>query len=164
MRNVRQTVNSFKRRYTNVLTRPYIGDDDFNRVVELARLWEGAGGTKHKRLLDTYYFKSVVRNHKALGLENLLVEVEKELVAMTCFGLLPTGQAWSFTVKFNGEYRGISDYLMIVEARRIHELNPTAELINIGIDFGNKGLAMAKEKFRPVQSCERWALFSAGLG
>lgn len=158
MSTVRHKVNRFKRDHPNARLRPYEARD-FDRILELGRRWEQTSGSKHKRILDRFYFKGALRYHQELGLEVLVVESGAEMIGMTCGGLLPTGQAWGFITKFDGRCDGIADYLVVEMAKRIHEISPDAELINLGTDFGSEGLARAKEKFRPVLRNARWALF-----
>jgi hypothetical protein len=156
---IRYKVNKFTRDNPSVNLRNY-QDDDFDKVVSLGRQWKETSGTKHRRILDSFYFKATIKNHRALGLENLIVEVDNKIVGVTTGGALPNGQAWGYLTKFDKNYDGISEYLVVSMAKRINELDPKIELINIGTDFGNKQLAMAKEKFRPVNRYQRYALLS----
>jgi uncharacterized protein len=156
---IRYKLNKLQREYPGVKLRNYMADD-FADVVELGRQWKKTSGSKHRRLLDSFYFKPTVKYHKSLGLENLVVEVDGKIIGMTTGGILPTGQAWGFLTKFDNSYEGISEYMVVAMAKRINELDPSVEFINVGTDFGNEQLAMAKEKFRPAHAYQRYALNS----
>jgi hypothetical protein len=156
---IRYKLNKFQRDNPEARLRNYMGDD-FDAVVDLGRIWSETSGSKHRRMLDSFYFKATLKNHQALGLENLVVEINGRIIGLTTGGILPTGQAWGYLTKFDNRYEGISEYMVVAMAKRIHELNPSVELINVGTDFGNEQLAMAKEKFRPVKAYHRFALNS----
>ncbi|MEJ2692299.1 MAG: phosphatidylglycerol lysyltransferase domain-containing protein [Candidatus Thiodiazotropha sp.] len=154
---VRYKLNSFHRNYPTAKLRMY-QPDDLEDVIRLKQLWNKSAGTKHRRIQDSFYFNATIKHHEALGLENLVVELDGRIIGMTTGGVLPTGEAWGYIMKYDNSFIGLSEYLVIAMAQRIHEIEPKAELINIGTDFGNRQLAMAKEKFRPVKAYRRFAL------
>jgi hypothetical protein len=156
---IRYKLNKFQREHPGAKIRNY-AEDDFDAVVALGRQWKETAGSKHRRLLDSFYFKPTVKHHEALGLENLVVEVDGKIIGMTTGGILPNGQAWGYLTKFDNSYEGISETMVVAMAKRINELDSAVELINVGTDFGNEQLAMAKEKFRPVYAYQRYALNS----
>jgi hypothetical protein len=154
---IRYKLNRFRRNYPNVKLRIY-QPSDLENVIKLAQLWQRSAGAKHRRIQDGFYFKATVKHYAALGLENLVVELDGRIIGMTTGGVLPTGEAWGYIMKYDNSFVGLSEYLVIAMAQRIREIEPKAELINIGTDFGNQRLAMAKEKFRPVRAYQRFAL------
>jgi hypothetical protein len=154
---IRYKVNKFTRDNPSAILRNY-HTDDFDKVVSLGRQWKETSGTKHRRILDSFYFKATIKNHQALGLENLVIEVENKIIGVTTGGILPNGQAWGYLTKFDRSFDGISEFMVVSMAKKINQLDPNIELINVGTDFGNKQLAMAKEKFRPVNTYQRYAL------
>jgi hypothetical protein len=154
---IRYKLNKFQRDCPDAFLRFY-KPGDFDGVIRLGQQWKESAGTKHRRILDSFYFKATVKHYQALGLENLVVDLDGRIIGITIGGVLPTGEAWGYLTKFDNSYDGLSEYLNIAMARRIREIEPKAELINIGTDFGNRHLAMAKEKFRPVRSYKRFAL------
>jgi hypothetical protein len=156
---IRYKLNKFQREHPGAKLR-YYQSTDYDSVVKLGQKWKETAGTKHRRILDDFYFKATIKHHHDLGLENLVVELDGNIIGITTGGVLPTGQAWGYLTKFDNSYEGISEYLVVAMAQRIRELNSSAELINIGTDFGNEQLAMAKEKFRPVKTYQRYALIS----
>jgi hypothetical protein len=158
---IRYKLNKFQRNNPNVVLRDY-KSDDYDAVVDLGRHWKETSGAKRRKLLDGFYFKATIRNHQALGLENLVVEVDEKIVGMTTGGVLPNGESWGYLTKFDRHFEGISEYMVVAMAKRIHEIDSSVELINVGTDFGNEQLAMAKEKFRPVKTYQRYALTSRG--
>jgi hypothetical protein len=156
---IRYKLNKFQRENPEAKVRNYRAED-FDAVVALGQQWKETSGSKHRRLLDSFYFKATVKNHEALGLENLVIEVDDKIIGMTTGGILPNGQAWGYLTKFDNSYEGISETMVVAMAKRINEIDPSVELINVGTDFGNEQLAMAKEKFRPVHAYQRYALNS----
>jgi hypothetical protein len=157
-KDLRYKVNKFKRDNPEALLRAY-DQEDFDDVVQLGKYWERTAGKRHKRILDEYYFEEVIRFHKELDIQLLVVELNGKIVGMIAGGVLPTGQAWGFITKFDKYYDGLSEYLVVEMIKKIHEIDPRTELINIGSDLGNERLASAKEKFRPVERHERFSLF-----
>jgi hypothetical protein len=154
---VRYKLNKFHRDCPDAHLRVY-QPGDFEDVLRLEQQWKESAGTKHRRILDSFYFKATVKHYQALGLESLVVEMEGRIIGVTIGGVLPNGEAWGYLTKFDNSYDGLSEYLIVAMARRIREIDLNAELINIGTDFGNRRLAMAKEKFRPVRAYKRFAL------
>jgi hypothetical protein len=157
--SIRYKLNKFHREFPNSHLRFY-QPSDFDAVLRLGRHWKETSGTKHNRILDEFYFEDTLKNHQDLGLENLVVENDGQIIGVTIGGLLPNGQAWGYLTKFDSRFDGISEYLVIAMALRMRELDAKVELINVGTDFGNKQLAMAKEKYRPAKSYQRYALKS----
>jgi hypothetical protein len=157
--SIRYKLNKFQREFPNARLR-YYQSNDFDAVLQLGNQWKETSGTKHQRILDDFYFKDTLKNHQALGLENLVVEIDGQIIGVTIGGLLPNGQAWGYLTKFDSSFDGISEYMVIAMALRIRELDSNVELINVGTDFGNQKLATAKEKYRPVKAYQRYALKS----
>lgn len=156
---IRYKLNKFQREYPDAQVRQY-QHGDLDAVIHLGQQWNETSGTKHRRILDDFYFKPTIKNHQALGLENLVVELDGRIIGMTTGGSLPNGQAWGFLTKFDNSFEGISEYMVVSLAKRIRNIDPKIELINVGTDFGNEKIAMAKEKFRPVKAYKRYALNS----
>lgn len=154
---IRYKLNKFQRDNPGAILRPY-HSGDLADVVRLGQQWRETSGSKHRRILDDFYFKATIRHYQALGLENLVVELDGRIIGMTTGGLLPTGEAWGYLTKFDFRFDGLSEFLVVAMAKRIRAIDPNAELINVGTDFGNQQLAMSKEKFRPVQAFQRYAL------
>jgi hypothetical protein len=154
---IRYKLNKFRREYSCAELRLYTASD-FDAVVELGEKWKASVSSKHRRILDNFYFTDTIKHHQELGLEQLVVELNDKIIGMTSGGILPTGDAWGYLTKFDTRYEGLSEYLVVAMARRLHEIDENVELINIGTDFGNQKLAIAKEKFRPVKAYQRYAL------
>ncbi|MGD8911042.1 MAG: phosphatidylglycerol lysyltransferase domain-containing protein [Chromatiales bacterium] len=155
---IRYKLNKFHRDYPDAHLRLY-QPSDFEGVMRLEQQWKQSAGSKHRHILDSFYFNATVKHYQALGLENLVVELGGRVIGVTIGGVLPTGEAWGYIIKYDNSYDGLSEYLIVAMARRIREIESNAELINIGSDFGNQRLAMAKEKFRPVRAYQRYALY-----
>lgn len=156
--NIRNKINRFRKFYTNTVTRRY-DISDFDSVMKIGNYWENTSGKKYKRIIDGFYYESIIRNYQKLNHIILVIELEGEIIGMITGEILPTGQAWGCLTKFIKEYDGISEFLTVTMAKEINRIAPKVKFINVGSDLGSKGLAFFKERFRPVMSYERYALF-----
>jgi len=155
---IRNKLNKFKRMYPHAIVRNYY-PSDYLPIMKLGAEWEETSGAKYKRILDGFYFEPIIKHAKELGHIILVVELDDQVIGMTTGEILPTGQAWGCITKFIKDYQGVSEFLTIEMAKKIHHINPNVKTINVGSDLGSKGLAFFKERFRPVLNYERYALF-----
>lgn len=158
-KNVRQTINRFRRDYPNVVTRRG-GVGDYEKLVKLKEEWNHTMGQKYAKIHDELIYRRILKFQGELNHIVLIAESEGQIIGMITGGILPHGQAWASLHKRKEECYGISEYLYVELAREIHRLDPNVETINLGIDIGaGSGLRNFKEKFRPVLNEERYALY-----
>lgn len=156
--NVRQSINKFGRNYPDTVIRR-VKPDDFDVLLKLKEEWNRTLGKKYPVILDDLVYRNIIQNHHELNHLILVAEVSGKIAGLITGGILPHGQAWAGMLKRKEQFRGLSDYLIIVLAREINRLYPQVELINLGIDVGPKGgLRAFKDKFRPVLNSERYLL------
>ncbi|ERJ11124.1 phosphatidylglycerol lysyltransferase domain-containing protein [Haloplasma contractile] len=155
---VRNKINKFNREYKDAIIRPY-RDSDFDEVIKLGEIWVEKSGKKYRKILDGFYFEPIINYHKELNHIILVIVIDGKIVGLTTAGVLPTGETWGCLTKFIKSYHGISEKLTIEMAKELHRIIPSAVYLNVGGDLGSKGLAFAKERYRPVLSYKRYCLF-----
>ncbi len=156
--NIRNKRNKFCKTYPNALVRRY-KKTDFNSVMKVGNYWKNTSGKKYKRIIDGFYFESIIKNYQTLNHIILVVELDGEIIGMTSGEILPTGQAWGCLTKYKKEYTGLTEFLTVSIVKEINKIDPKVQFINVGSDLGSKGLAFSKERYRPVMSYERYAVF-----
>lgn len=154
---VRRKINKFRRLCPNAVVRPY-DPGDYEAVMKLGDYWSRTSGKKYSHIFDDVYFREIIRHCRELGHIVLVIENEGVIIGMVSGGELPTGQSWWCLSKFENDYDGLSETLVVELAKAINKLNPRIELMNAANDLGPGGLRFFKEKFRPVLDLRLYVL------
>lgn len=155
--NVRNRVNKFYKDNPDAEVCPY-QQSDYDRLLELDARWRSTSGQKYANVFDGVYYRELVEYGEQLGQTTIIIKNDGRIIGMISGGVLPTGQAWGSVVKFEENYPGLSETLIVEYARAIHKLNPDTGLMNVGSDLGPGGLREYKLKFRPVLNLKRYQI------
>jgi hypothetical protein len=156
--NVRRRVNKFYRDNPDAQISPY-KDTDFEDLMKLDIRWRNTSGSKYAKILDKVYYKALVAHGGELDQRTLVMKIANKVIGMVSGGVLPTGQSWGSVVKFDENFPGLSETLIVEFANELHKLNPETTLMNVGSDLGAGGLREYKLKFRPVLNLKRYQLY-----
>lgn len=161
---IRRKRNKFKRSYPNAVIRPY-ESKDYEKVMKLNNAWNRLAGRKYASIIDHDYFNKIVVNHDKLSQITLVCELNDQIVGITSGGISLNGESWcSLRKTISEEYDGLSEYLFLSLAGKIHELHPSITLLNDGSDLGSSGLNYFKEKLRPTFKFKRYRLYKKRTG
>lgn len=156
--NVRNRLNKFYRENPDAKIYPY-REKDFDKIIELGRQWEETSGKKYKNIYDGVYFKELIKNSAALNQNTIVMRKNNKIIGMASGGILPTKQAWGSLIKYESDYTGLSETLIVEFARLIKAISPKCKYLNIGSDLGPGGLRNYKLKFRPVLNFKRYRIY-----
>lgn len=154
---VRNKINKFKRNYPDAVIRRY-EPSDFEDLMKVQKNWTETSGQKYRNTMDLITYPEILRNNKNLDHLILVVEIKGKVVGMISGGIAPTGCAWSYFIKAEQGFQGIYETMMIKLAQEINRLDHTIDLLNIGSDLGEEGLAKFKDKYRPAYKHKRYRL------
>jgi hypothetical protein len=155
--NVRRRVHKFYRDNPYAEISRY-QDADFEELMELDNRWRNTSGSKYAKILDRVYYKELVKHCYELDQLTLVMKINSRIIGMVSGGVLPTGQSWGSVVKFDENFPGLSETLIVELANEIHKIDPKTALMNVGSDLGPGGLREYKLKFRPVLNLKRYQI------
>lgn len=155
---IRNKLHRFQRENPDAVVRRY-ENRDYQSLMELGKDWDRVAGRKYRRIVDRGYYRGLVEHCEELRQDIWVVQNGETLIGMVAGGELPTGNAWGSLLKYKDGIPGLSEFLSVTFARRIHQLNSGIELINIGSDLGPGGLRDYKLKFRPVLNLKRYQVY-----
>lgn len=156
--NVRGRLNKFYKTNPDAKIFMY-QDSDYDSLIELDNQWRNTSGQKYSNIFDGVYYKELVKHGKELNQTTIVMKKDGRIIGMVSGGILPTNQSWGSVVKFENDYPGLSETLIVEYSRLIHKMNPDTEFLNVGSDLGPGGLRNYKLKFRPVLNFKRYQLF-----
>lgn len=156
--NIRNRVRKFARDHPDAELTPY-RDADFEALMRLGQQWKDTSGRKYAMIFDGHYYRELVAHGRSLGQTTLVMRVDGRVIGMVAGSPLPNGESWGSLVKFEPEYPGLSETLIVEFTRYLHRLDPQIRLINVGSDLGRGGLREYKLKFRPALSYRRYQIY-----
>lgn len=156
--NIRNRVNKFHKDHPGAEICPY-QESDYDTLIELSARWKATSGKKYSNIFDGVYYKELVKHGHELDQETIVIRNGGGIIGMISGGVLPTGQAWGSVMKFEENHPGLSETLIVEFAKRIHEMSPGTEFMNVGSDLGPGGLREYKLKFRPVLNFKRYQIY-----
>jgi hypothetical protein len=80
------------------------------------------------------------------------------IIGMATGGILPTKQAWGSVIKYDSNYTGLSETMVVEFAKLIRSISPESKYLNVGSDLGPGGLRNYKLKFRPELNFKRYRI------
>lgn len=156
--NIRNRVNKFHKDNPDAAIFPY-QDTDYDELLKLNIAWKNTSGKKYSNIFDGVYYKELVLHSKELDQTTIVIKNNGVIIGMISGGILPTNQAWGSVMKFEENYPGLSETLVVEYARTIYSMNPETEFLNIGSDLGPGGLREYKLKFKPVLNFKRYQVY-----
>jgi hypothetical protein len=156
--NVRNRVNKFRRENPDSEVCLY-QDSDYGELLELENRWKSTSWKKYKNVFDGAYYKELIRHGKELEQMTIVIKKGGRIIGMISGCILPSNQAWGSIVKFEENFAGISETLVVEIAKLIHKTNPGIQYMNVGSDLGHEGLRDFKMKFRPVLNYKRYQIY-----
>lgn len=155
--NVRNRVNKFYRENPDAKIHLY-REDDFDELIELGNQWKITFGKKYEDIYDGVYYKELIKNSKALNQTTIVMKKNDRIIGMASGGILPTKQAWGSVIKYDSNYTGLSETMVVEFAKLIRSMSPESKYLNVGSDLGPGGLRNYKLKFRPELNFKRYRI------
>lgn len=156
--NIRRRVNKFYRDYPDAQIAGY-EDSYLEDLLALDLRWRNTSGKKYPKILDKIYYKELIEHGKELGQLTLVMKINNKIIGMISGGILPTGESWGSVMKFEENFSGLSETMIVEFARELRRRNPDTTLMNVGSDLGAGGLRDYKLKFNPVLNLKRYQVY-----
>ena len=154
---IRSLRNKLKREHPTILFREY-QPTDYKSVKKLKQIWNKTSGQKYKVITDHNLFHQVIHYYQALQEKIYVATVDGKIVGIVTGAILPNGISWGCIAKTLPGYKGLSEYLYTEFAKSMYSINPRLTMLHVGSDNNQEGLRRFKEKFRPIEHLELYAL------
>ena len=154
---IRANKNHLHRNHPSISFREYTPSDNRD-VRELKEIWNDTAGQKYKNITDQNLFHVILQHYQALHEMIYVATIEDKVVGIVTGSILPNGLSWGCIAKAHPSYKGLSEFIYTEFAKAINEIDPNVTLLHVGSDNNHEGLRRFKEKFRPVEVLELYAL------
>jgi uncharacterized protein len=155
--DIRSLRNKLRRNNPSLTFRKYTSAD-YEALVELKEMWNKTSGKKYKKITDTNLFYQVLHHYQDLRELVFVATIEEKVVGFVTGSILPNGLSWGCIAKAHPAYKGLSEFLYTEFAKEIYHKDPEVVLLHVGSDNNQEGLRRFKEKFRPVEILDLYAL------
>lgn len=154
---IRKKIRQFNREYPQAVIRAF-QLSDYEQLLALKTHWNQTSGKKYFSVGDDIPYRTILKNFHDLDHIVMVAEIDGKIAGMASGGPLPQKLSWVYFHKTMLEYKGLAEVMYVEMAKEVNRMNPAIEVMNVGNDSGI-GLSVFKQKFQPVQSLERFAVY-----